>query len=67
MILYTEVDAFCEISCEGQIVKSEVIKQTSNPEWNYFAVFYRKNPVHKPIRVDVRISFLRLYVAVQKV
>jgi calpain-5 len=48
-----DVDAFCEVSCEGEILKTSVEKKTSNPEWNFFAVFYRKDPLQKPIRVDV--------------
>jgi calpain-5 len=46
------VETYCVISCEGQKVKSTTSK-SPNPEWNTFAIFYRKEPLEKPITVEV--------------
>lgn len=41
------------ISCEGESVRSPTLKNTSKPEWNTSAIFYRKNPVGNPIKIEV--------------
>ncbi len=48
----TEADPYCIIKCEGEKVRSEVVKNSNSPTWNASAVFYRKNP-NKPIKVQV--------------
>jgi len=51
----TDIEAYCEVSCEGETLRSTTTKKTANPEWNMFAIFYRRQPLKKPIRVDVRL------------
>ncbi|KAL3848425.1 hypothetical protein ACJMK2_019283 [Sinanodonta woodiana] len=49
----TGADPYCIISCEGEKVRTPTVKDTINPEWNCSAVFYRKNPLKKPVKVQI--------------
>ncbi|XP_015244084.1 PREDICTED: calpain-5-like [Cyprinodon variegatus] len=51
------LDPYVIISCEGQNVKSTVIKDTLKPEFDVSGIFYRKK-VRKPITVEVWSSKL---------
>ena len=46
------MDPYIMIHCESETVKSEVIKNCRNPEWNIQAIFYRKQP-DSNIKVEV--------------
>ncbi|XP_052783914.1 calpain-5-like [Mya arenaria] len=46
-------DPYCVIKCEGQQVYTSVKKDTLNPEWKQAAVFFRKNPLKNPIKVQI--------------
>ncbi|ESP04935.1 hypothetical protein LOTGIDRAFT_205978 [Lottia gigantea] len=46
-------DPYCVISCEGKIVTTTAAKNTTDPQWNQSAVFYRKNPLKKPLKVQI--------------
>ncbi|XP_064615134.1 LOW QUALITY PROTEIN: calpain-5-like [Liolophura sinensis] len=46
-------DPYCVISCEGEKVYTNVVKDNVNPEWNSSAIFYRTDPVQKPIKIQV--------------
>jgi hypothetical protein len=55
---YNEIsgaDPYCIISCEGQKVTTNVQTDTCNPEWKQGAIFFRKNPLKNPIKVQVCI------------
>lgn len=47
------VDAYCIMSCERTSVRTSVIKNTQNPEWNTSAVFYRRAPRQKPLKFEI--------------
>ena len=47
-------DPYCVISCEGKKVTTKQCKNTTSPEWDDAAVFYRCNPIKSPIKVQVR-------------
>lgn len=46
------IETYCVITCEGEKVRSAVSTK-ANPEWNVYAVFYRKYPLKKPLTVEV--------------
>ena len=46
-------DPYCVISCEGQKVTTRVVTNTTNPEWGDSAIFFRKDPVKCPLKVQV--------------
>ena len=50
------MDAYCIVSCERTSVRTSTVKNTSNPEWNTAAVFYRKAPRKKPLKFEVTYS-----------
>jgi len=56
IVEHADVDAYCIVSCERTSVRTSVIKNTSNPEWNTAAVFYRKVPRSKPVKIEVTLS-----------
>ncbi|XP_033124994.1 calpain-5-like [Anneissia japonica] len=45
-------DPYVYINCEGHKVRSEVKKNSLNPEWEFSAIFYRTN-LNKPIIVEI--------------
>ncbi|MCL4135333.1 UNVERIFIED_CONTAM: hypothetical protein GTU68_052016 [Idotea baltica] len=47
-----EPDPYCIIRCEGETLKTPVVKASVNPEWDYTAIFYRAKP-ENPIVVEV--------------
>jgi len=49
----TDVNSYCIIKCEGKSVKLSVVRNSSQPEWNTAAVFYRKSPADKPVTFEV--------------
>jgi calpain-5 len=46
-------DPYCIISCERERITSSVVSDNLNPEWNVSAIYYRKNPVNKPIKINI--------------
>ncbi|XP_013401269.1 calpain-5 isoform X3 [Lingula anatina] len=46
-------DPYCIISCEGEKVTTPVQKDTLNPGWDTAAIFYRKKPLTKPVKVQI--------------
>ncbi|XP_045199572.2 calpain-5-like [Mercenaria mercenaria] len=46
-------DPYCIIKCEGQKVTTSVKNDTCNPEWKQGAIFFRKNPLKNPIKVQI--------------
>ena len=59
-IFFTEADPYCVIKCEGQKVKTAVMKNSQDPEWNASFIFYRHKPQVKPILVTLWNSNLTL-------
>ncbi|KAK7443283.1 hypothetical protein BaRGS_00040463 [Batillaria attramentaria] len=49
----TGADPYCIISCEGEKVTTHTEKNTIDPEWGDSAIFYRKNPVSAPVKIQV--------------
>ncbi|XP_071950626.1 calpain-5-like [Antedon mediterranea] len=45
-------DPYVYINCEGHKVRSEIKKDSLNPEWDFSAIFYRVN-INKPIIVEI--------------
>jgi len=46
-------DPYCIIKCEGVHIRSKTCKDTLQPEWNTSAIFYRKQPMTKHIKVEI--------------
>ncbi|KAL4219876.1 Calpain-5 [Mactra antiquata] len=46
-------DPYCIISCEGEKVSTTVQNDTCNPTWNQSAIFFRKNPLKNPIKIQI--------------
>ena len=53
--LITEADPYVYVKCEGQTAKSEIVKSSLEPKWDFSAVFYRKKP-EKPLKIQVDFS-----------
>ena len=47
-----EADPYVYIKCEGYRVKSEPVKSSLDPKWDFSVLFYRKRP-DKPIKIQV--------------
>ncbi|KAL7632549.1 UNVERIFIED_CONTAM: hypothetical protein RMT77_017116 [Armadillidium vulgare] len=47
-----EPDPYCIIRCEGETLKTPVVKATTNPKWDYTAIFYRAKP-DEPVAIEV--------------
>ncbi|KAF6037611.1 capn5 [Bugula neritina] len=48
------LNPFCVVKCEGDSVKTKVIKDSSSPQWNDKFIFYKKaNGERKPITLQV--------------
>ncbi len=45
---------FVTVNCESQMSRCQVVKGTSNPEWNADFIFYRRKPLKHPIDIEVR-------------
>ena len=54
-IPFADCDAFLTIKCEGEVVKSGVVRNCLNPVWNTKVIFYRKQP-SVPITIEVRLK-----------
>ena len=50
---YFMCPSFILISCEGEVVKSNILKAQKDPEWNISAIFYRRNYHLHPITVSL--------------
>ena len=46
-------DPYFIIKCEGESVRSSTKQDTVNPEFSQSAIFFRKNPLKKPIKIQV--------------
>ncbi|KAK3094770.1 hypothetical protein FSP39_005995 [Pinctada imbricata] len=46
-------DPYCVISCEGEKVRTRTVEDTTNPEWNDTALFFRRKPLKKPIKIQI--------------
>ncbi|XP_035828504.1 calpain-5 [Aplysia californica] len=46
-------DPYCIISCEGEKVTTRVCKNSTNPEWDESAVFFRSKPLKSPLKVQI--------------
>ncbi|KAL8625595.1 hypothetical protein ACOMHN_014683 [Nucella lapillus] len=46
-------DPYCVISCEGEKVTTSVESNTTNPEWNQSAIFFRRNPLKSPLKIQI--------------
>ncbi|GFN79965.1 calpain-5 [Plakobranchus ocellatus] len=46
-------DPYCIVSCEGKRVTLSTCKDTTSPEWNTSAVFYRTQPHKKPVKIQI--------------
>lgn len=51
--LLPEMNVYCTVKCEGEAVKSHMIKNKDNPEWNFKCIFYRKKP-DEHINIEVQ-------------
>ncbi|KAJ8310510.1 hypothetical protein KUTeg_012375 [Tegillarca granosa] len=49
----TGADPYCIVSCEGEKVYTPVCKDTTNPSWESAAIFFRKKPVSKPLKIQI--------------
>ncbi|XP_045614079.1 calpain-5 isoform X2 [Procambarus clarkii] len=47
-----EADAYCILKCEGEVVRTPVAKNTTNPTWDATAIFYRANP-EEPVVIEL--------------
>ncbi|CAC5360721.1 CAPN5 [Mytilus coruscus] len=45
-------DPYCIISCEGEKVRTKTASDTTAPEWNQSAVFFRTKP-NKPLKIQI--------------
>lgn len=48
-----DIDSYLVLQCEGDKVISRVKRKNIDPEFNFSAIFYRRNPSVKPIIIDV--------------
>jgi len=58
LVVVSGISPYFIISCEGEKVRSSTLKNTTSPEWNTSAIFYRKDPVHKPIKIEVCVIMI---------
>ena len=49
--MISEADPYVFLKCEGVTKKSEPIKNSISPVWNYSVLFYRRKP-DKPIKIQ---------------
>jgi len=47
-----QADPYVYIKCEGTTAKSEIVKSSLEPKWDFSAVFYRKKP-EKPLKIQI--------------
>lgn len=53
VLVFSAIDPYVKILCEGEKVISEKLMKTNSPQWNIKATFYRKKPDTEPITVEV--------------
>ena len=41
------------VRCDGEVVRSPTVTNTTDPVWNFSAIFYRKKPETKPVKIQV--------------
>ena len=46
-------DPYIIIKCEGETVRTSTKQDTVNPEFGQSAIFYRKNPLKNPVKIQV--------------
>lgn len=46
-------DPYCIVSCEREKVRTHTRQDTVNPEFGQSAIFYRKNPVKNPVKIQI--------------
>ena len=51
-------DPYLVVKCEGETVRSPVLKDTVSPTFNFSVLFYRKFP-QKPIKVQVGVKYIK--------
>ena len=57
MLFCAGADPYVYIRCEGRKrYRSHSCKDTTSPEWNFSTVIYRRQPIRKPIVVQVRLT-----------
>lgn len=49
----TGADPYVIISCEGEKVYSPVRKDTTDPDFNSSAIFFRRNPTNSPLKIQI--------------
>jgi len=54
-----QADPYVYVKCEGQTAKSEIVKSSLEPKWDFSAVFYRKKP-EKPLKIQIWNSNLMM-------
>lgn len=47
------ISPYCVVLCEGEKIRTPIVKDCSSPEWTTSAIFYRKEPFEYPINVEV--------------
>ena len=56
LLFFAGADPYCVISCEGEKVRTRTVEDTTSPVWNETALFYRKKPIKKPIKIQVVLN-----------
>lgn len=46
-------DPYIIIKCEGETVRTSTKQDTVNPEFGQSAIFYRKNPLKNPVKIQI--------------
>lgn len=47
-----QADPYAFIKCEGEKLRSQIVKNSLEATWNFSAIFYRKRP-EKPIKIQI--------------
>ena len=50
----TKLEPYVTINCEDYSFRSPVCEDPKKPKWNFSGLMYRKNPLTKPITLEVR-------------
>ena len=51
------LNPYCLVKCEGKTERSQLLKNSEDPVWNFALVFYRKS-INQPIIVEVLTVFI---------
>jgi len=49
---FSSLNPYCVVKCEGKTERSQLVKNSEDPVWNFAVVFYRKS-INQPIIVEV--------------